>query len=120
MIPNLQVGQKRTLVWIDDVMALTHRQEIEIRSVIEPIKVGYEGRNTCVGTYRVRGKRKDFFLDLKPDTLVFDGWNVPLRLGSNPTASTPIVLNGSATKMVKRRLIVPGSTGSNELSAMVR
>ena len=79
MIPNLQVGQKLTLVWIDDVMALTHRQEIEVRSVIEPIKVGYEGRNTRVGTYRVRGKRKDFFLDLKPDTLVFDGWDVPFK-----------------------------------------
>ena len=79
MIPNLQVGQKLTLVWIDDVMALTHRQEIEVRSVIEPIKVGYEGRNTRVGTYRVRGKRKDFFFDLKPDTLVFDGWDVPFK-----------------------------------------
>ena len=79
MIPNLQVGQKLTLVWIDDMMALTHRQEIEVRSVSEPIKVGYEGRNTRVGTYRVRGKRKDFFLDLKPDALVFDGWDIPFK-----------------------------------------
>ena len=79
MIPNLRVGQKLTLIWIDDMMALTHRQEIEVRSVIEPIKVGYEGRNTRVGTYRVRGKRKEFFLDLKPDTLVFDGWEVPFK-----------------------------------------
>src|SRR6516225_2287975 len=45
-IAGLQVGHKLTLVWIDDMMALTHRQEIEVRSVIEPIKVGYEGRNT--------------------------------------------------------------------------
>jgi hypothetical protein len=79
MIPNLQVGQKLTLVWIDDMMALTHRQEIEVRSVIEPIKVGYEGKNTRVGTYRVRGKRKEFFLDLKLDTLVFDCWDVPFK-----------------------------------------
>jgi hypothetical protein len=79
MIPNLQVGQKLTLVWIDDMMALTHRQEIEIRSVIEPVKVGYEGRNTRLGTYRVRGKRQDYFLDLKPDTLVFDDWDVPFK-----------------------------------------
>jgi hypothetical protein len=60
-------------------MALTHRQEIEVRSVIEPIQVGYEGRNARLGTYWVRGKRKEYFLDLKPDTLVFDGWDVPFK-----------------------------------------
>jgi hypothetical protein len=82
MIPNLRVGQKLTLIWIDSMMALSHRQEIEVRSVQEPTRTGYQNEKTRQGTYRVRGKRKDYYLDLGHDTLVFDGWDIPFKVDS--------------------------------------
>ena len=44
----LTVGQRITLLKIDDCMAMTHRYELEVRSVLEPEAVGYEGRRQRV------------------------------------------------------------------------
>ena len=46
---RLSTGQRVTLLKIDDVMAMTHRYELEIRQVIDPpVAVGYEGRKARV------------------------------------------------------------------------
>lgn len=75
----LSTGQRITLLKIDDVMAMSHRYEMEIRKTLEPQPVGYEGRKTRVAVVRQRGKRKDHYLDLAADDIVLDGWNVPFR-----------------------------------------
>jgi hypothetical protein len=58
---------------------MTHRYEFEVRSVLEPQAVGYEGREQRVAVVRQRGKRKDFYLDLACDDILLDGWALPFR-----------------------------------------
>jgi hypothetical protein len=75
----LAIGQKVTLLKIDDALAMTHRYEMEVRSVAEPQGVGYQGRLKRVAEVRQRGRRKDFYLDLAADDILLDGWNLPFR-----------------------------------------
>ena len=76
---TLSIGQRVTLLKIDDMLAMTHRYEMEIRQVLDPAKVGYEGRKTRLAVIRQRGKRKDFFLDLADDDILLDGWSLPFK-----------------------------------------
>jgi hypothetical protein len=78
---TLSVGQRITLFRIDNLMAMTHRYELEVRSVLEPTTVGYEHRQR-VAVVRWRGKRKDQYLDVGCDDIVLDGWNVPFKADS--------------------------------------
>jgi hypothetical protein len=75
----LSVGQQVTLLKIDEVLAMTHRYELQVRSVQEPQRIGYEGRKERVAVVRQRGKRKDFYLDLAADDILLDGWGLPFR-----------------------------------------
>lgn len=75
----LSVGQKITLFKIDECLAMSHRYELEVRSVLEPVGVGYQQRKQRVATVRQRKKRKDFYLDLRGDEIVLDGWDVPFK-----------------------------------------
>ena len=75
----LTVGQRLTLLKIDDAMAMTHRYELDVKSVLEPHPVGYQGRNQRIAVVRQRGKRKDFFLDVATDDIVLDGWALPFK-----------------------------------------
>jgi hypothetical protein len=79
MTMALVTGQKVTLLKIDDMMAMTHRYELEVRSVLEPQAVGYEGRKQRVATVRQKGKRKEFYLDLAADDMLLDGWSLPFK-----------------------------------------
>jgi len=72
-------GQRVTLLKIDDMMAMTHRYELEVRRVLEPQAVGYEGRETRLAVVRQRGKRKDRYLDLRADDILLDGWDLPFQ-----------------------------------------
>jgi hypothetical protein len=76
---ELHVGQRVTLLKIDDVMAMSHRYELEIRQPLTPANVGYQGREWRVAIVRQRGKRKEQYLDLKADDILLDGWNVPFK-----------------------------------------
>jgi len=73
------VGQRVTLLKIDECLAMTHRYEFEVRKTLEPEAVGYEKRLTRLAVVRQRGKRKDFFLDLRSDDILLDGRNLPFR-----------------------------------------
>ena len=75
----LKIGQRVTLLKIDDCLAMSHRYELELRSVLDPEAVGYQGRKQRVGTVRQRGKRKEFYLDLAAEDILLDGWEVPFR-----------------------------------------
>ena len=76
----LKAGQRVTLLKIDDMLAWSHRYELELRSVLDPEPVGYQGRKQRVATVRQRGKRKEFYLDLAEDDILLDGWDVPFRM----------------------------------------
>ena len=76
---TLSQGQTVTLLRIDDALAMTHRYELEVRAALEPQAVGYEGREQRVATVRQHRKRKDFYLDLKADDILLDGWDLPLK-----------------------------------------
>ncbi len=66
---NYTQGTKLTLIEISPWMAMTVKREIEI--------TGELGGRT---TYKVRDKRKQFYLSPPTDsTLVFEGWDLPIR-----------------------------------------
>ena len=71
------VGQRVTLLRIDDCLAMTHRYELEVRELLEPERVGYQGRKQRIAVVRQRGKRKEQFLDLEDDDILLDGWGLP-------------------------------------------
>jgi len=75
----LAIGQRVTLLRIDDMMALTHRYEMEVRRLLDPQKVGYEGRKTRLAVIRQRGKRKELYLDVAGDDILLDGWDLPFK-----------------------------------------
>ncbi len=75
----LSIGRRVTLLKIDETLAMTHRYEMEVREVLPPERVGYEGRKTRVAVIRQRGKRKSFFLDLGADDILLDGWEQPFK-----------------------------------------
>ncbi|MFL5328951.1 MAG: hypothetical protein ACJ8C4_08535 [Gemmataceae bacterium] len=75
----LSIGQRVTLLNIDEAFAMSHRYELEVRSVLDGEAVGYQGRKRRMATIRQRGKRKDFFLDLGNDDILLDGWNLPFK-----------------------------------------
>jgi hypothetical protein len=75
----LSIGQRVTLLKIDDMMAMSHRYELEVRRTLEPSQVGYEGRKKRLAVVRQRGKRKELFLDLGADDILLDGWELPFR-----------------------------------------
>jgi hypothetical protein len=76
---GLSARQRVTLLKIDDCLAMTHRYEFEVREVLEPQAVGYQGSKKRVAVVRQRGKRKDFYLDLAADDILLDGWGLPFR-----------------------------------------
>ena len=58
------------------MVAMTHRYELEVRRVLTPHAVGYEGRRQRVAVVRQCGKRKEQFLDLAADDILLDGWGL--------------------------------------------
>jgi hypothetical protein len=75
----LSVGQKVTLLKIDDCLGMTHRYELEVRSVVVPQAVGYQKTEQRVATVRQRGKRREQYLDLCSDDILLDGWGLPFQ-----------------------------------------
>ncbi len=80
---KLTPKQKLTIFSISESMANTNSREIEIVSVLdtpEPRLNYVNGPLTGhrFGTFKERGKRKTYFLDIRLDALVFEGWDLPL------------------------------------------
>src|SRR5262249_54393082 len=77
MTNALTAGQRVTLLKIDEGLAMTHRHELEVRQVLTPERVGFEGRYQRLAVVRRRGRRKDAYLDLAADDILLDGWGLP-------------------------------------------
>lgn len=60
-------GQKLTIISVSDMLLTTVRREIKLTRTVDNRQA-----------YVVRGKQKEYFLDITPDVLVFEGWGVPL------------------------------------------
>lgn len=78
-----QVGQAFTLIAISSAIANTTKEEIIITSLLpEPVfRPRYTGSTQGawrVGTFKHKGKRKEYHLDVDPGTLVFAGHGVAL------------------------------------------
>jgi hypothetical protein len=76
---TLSVGQRVTLLKIDDCLALTHRYELQIIKVLEETRVGYQDLKRRLAIVRQRGKRKDQYLDLAHDDILLDGWRLAFK-----------------------------------------
>lgn len=72
---KLEVCKKYTIVIIDSIMAMTHRQEITITQKKE---IG----GKAVYIYKNRGKRSEFIFDVGRG-FVFEGWNVPFKVDTD-------------------------------------
>src|SRR5262245_54218335 len=75
----LSDGQRVTLLKIDDALAMTHRYELEVRELVPPQRVGYQGSKTRIAVVRARGKRKAFYLDVDADDILLHGWDLPFK-----------------------------------------
>ncbi|MFL5342449.1 MAG: hypothetical protein ACJ8F7_20075 [Gemmataceae bacterium] len=76
---TLTNGQKVTLLKIDEALAMTHRFELEVRQLVAPERVGYQGLRQRLAIVRQCGKRKAFYLDLRADDILLDGWALPFK-----------------------------------------
>lgn len=87
MIKNLHEGMKLTVINIDGMMAMSHRKEILVKSICEPLRTGYQKDKLRIGTMTQRGKRKEFYLDVERGMLFFEGWDLPLKVDTDKTQS---------------------------------
>ena len=85
MVNPFTEGQKVTMIGIDSMMAMCHRKEITVKGVLdEPKQVGYQQQTTRYGVYAQRKKRKKFYLDSRPSSMIFlNGWDLPIRVDTD-------------------------------------
>lgn len=68
-------GERYTVISINEMLCSTQRNEIEITG-------DFNGRTG----YKHRGKRKEFYLKLKSETLLFRGWDLPIKADTDSSA----------------------------------
>jgi hypothetical protein len=76
---------------------MTHRCELEVREVLTPEAVGYEGRRQRVAVVRQRGKRKDHYLDLAADDILLDGWGLPFEADTEAGIKPTTIITASSS-----------------------
>ncbi|HOP98951.1 MAG TPA: hypothetical protein PLK78_16155 [Verrucomicrobiota bacterium] len=78
----LKVGQRITIFGISDMLANTVKQEATVREVLPgDFRLDYAGAprgGHRLAVIQPRGKRKQYYLDAKPSTLIFEGWDLPV------------------------------------------
>jgi hypothetical protein len=65
---KMNIGEKYTIFYIDSMLAMTHKQEIVITRI---------DQNSRKYIYKVKGKRKEFYLNLRQRPAIFLGYNQP-------------------------------------------
>lgn len=68
-------GMRLTVISISSFMAHTMRQEIEITGTQDE-KV----------TFKLRGKRKEFYFQPEHDNIILNGWDLPIKVDSDSSA----------------------------------
>lgn len=71
---NLEVGKEYTIFGVGEMMAMTYRREIKIVDKKDD-KYIFKQRNSD----SKRLGRKMFYLSLKDDNVVLEGWDLPLK-----------------------------------------
>lgn len=88
---NLKVGQRLTIISISSMMATTTRQQVTIKTLLPIPKEIPRYSNGPIehiryGTMVLAGKRKQYHLDVRAESFVFDGWEKPFLIDSeSPT-----------------------------------
>lgn len=82
--PELQIGGKYTVFEISS-MAMAFSRKIIIRDEVK-------GRYT----YSQERKRKQYYLNLGKDTMIFEGWEQPFKLDSDMSPSGGSIMRGNA------------------------
>ena len=110
---NFSTNQKLTIIGVTDFTACTYRREIKITRV-------QDGRPV----YVVKGKRKEYYFEIKPDLLVFEGWSLPLVIDSDTlqfagNACYNFLVRSSVSELrhfIKTNNINPYFTGWDEIT----
>jgi|GEM_PF-3462852 hypothetical protein len=107
---RFKVGQKITIFSISEMMANTTKAEIRITRTLsfdnikelqpKPIEHYVNGPITAyrVAGFKERGKRKECYLTLRLEDLVFEGWDIPIKRDwdvANPNGGS-IAFSGNA------------------------
>lgn len=79
---GLKEGQKYTLFYIDEMMALTHRVELTAVKVDE-IESYAQYSNVLRVTFIQRRKRKASAMLLKESMIFLNGWDLPLKIDTD-------------------------------------
>lgn len=114
------VGQKLTIISISSMMGNTIKREVLVSTAFpepEPRLHYVNGPIDAyrVGAYRMRGKRKDFYLDIPLDALVFDGWGLPIWIDSE----IPGYSGAHGNACLNITMVLPESQSANR-AAMLR
>ena len=85
-ITKFHVGQTLTLITFGG-LAQTTKVEVAITSLLEKPEdlLRYRSgplESRRIGLMKIRGKRKELYLDIRDDALVFDGWDLPIKIDS--------------------------------------
>jgi hypothetical protein len=73
---QLRVGQKLTIIELGFI-AQTSKSEVQVTSLLpDPQRCRESIR---YGGMKLRGKRKQFYLDIPHECLVFEGWDIPVK-----------------------------------------
>jgi len=75
------VGQRVTIIGIGGI-GHTTKTEMTVVSICEPTMSGGCRGAARYGTFKPRGKRKTYYLTVDNDSLVFNGWDLPILIDS--------------------------------------
>ena len=83
---QFKAGQKLTLIQLG-ALAHTVKHEITVVTVLPEPQPHADYTNGPVtrhrhGTYKDRGKRKEYYLTIPAESLVFEGWDLPIKVDS--------------------------------------
>lgn len=75
----MHTGQRITLLRIDEGLAVTNRHELKVCSLCDGAPATWPGRGRRLAVVQQRGKQKLRYLDLGPDDILLDGWDLPFK-----------------------------------------
>lgn len=84
ILAAIKPGMKITKFDISEAMAMTNKVEGTVFDVVAPFQLrphyaaATHGK-LRLGTYKLPRKRSGYYLDLNSDTLLFAGWDVPVK-----------------------------------------
>ena len=82
-LQRIKVGMLITMFGISDFMANTRKDRLKVKSILplefQPAYVDAPRGQYRIGTVVAEGKRKEYYLDVDSSTLIFEGWDCPIK-----------------------------------------